>query len=116
MTSPVFGAAGGFPHDVGLRLSSPREQARLRSLKPLAAEKDVGLLAVKDEADGQRHRAKPRHRHHGPRADVRLAEASSPEHVLPAKDTPHLPTARQAGGHVANAGAAKSFSPVCGQA
>lgn len=40
-------------------------------------------------------------------ADVLLAEATFPEHVLPEKDAPYLSTARQAGEHAAQAGARK---------
>jgi ribonuclease BN (tRNA processing enzyme) len=38
-------------------------------------------------------------------ADVLLAEATFPDHVLPAQDAPYLSTARQAGEHAAKAGA-----------
>ena len=37
-------------------------------------------------------------------ADVLLAEATFPDHVLPARDAPFLSTARQAGQHAASAG------------
>ncbi|GAB2598967.1 MBL fold metallo-hydrolase [Streptomyces capparidis] len=40
-------------------------------------------------------------------ADVLLAEATFPEHVLPPEDAPYLTTARQAGRYAAEAGAAR---------
>jgi ribonuclease BN (tRNA processing enzyme) len=40
-------------------------------------------------------------------ADVLIAEATFPEHVLPGRDTPYLSTARQAGEHAAQADARK---------